>query len=218
MFELVLCEKLRAQLEDLLKQENNRVSDAIIALEEGKISFKALLEVYNKFWKHEDDVRLRSLLGGFQLNLLKPRIRGSDYTPSFRRHLENLRAEREEQEYQEMLSRNNRKYGVGLTAVGKDSGEAPTLAQINREVKEQVTTVVNILVTVFGITYGVWYVTGASGLFPPHVRVLLCLSCGILVLIADVAMYNVYNRKIEEAKINEKRTKEKRRVSKKLII
>ena len=103
----------------------------------------------------------------------------------------------------------------GVVGGGFRQEKVPSMAQVNKEVKEQVTAVLNVLLTVFGTVYAIWYVTRTG--WDPHIRVLLCLFGGILVLVADAAMYNVYYRKIEEARVTERRKKVTKKVLKRLV-
>ena len=64
----------------------------------------------------------------------------------------------------------------------------------------------------------IWYWTGSSSNLALHYRVITCLFFGILVLIAEVVVYNSYLNKIEDAKKRERTKKETKKVVKKIVL
>lgn len=201
MLQLEVGKKLRSELVKLVSENDIKVSDVQIALERGWITFQSLNRLYEEYWKDDDSVIAHELFNGSKLKLPKKAIPGNNYTPRFRRQLEELRIQAQEMEYQEILK--VKKCSNNETIIRQASlytEPAPSIGQISREIREQTTTVINILVTIFGVVYSVWYLTGFSTYFPLHLRVLTCLTSGVVVLIADVVMYNIYHRKISEAR------------------
>ncbi|CUS20667.1 LAQU0S01e11870g1_1 [Lachancea quebecensis] len=201
MFEIRLNSKLKKLLERL--EDNAEVQDI---LEKGSISMKALLAYHGEHWSH---FAMKELLTPLDFVFKKVPERGAAYTDEFKEHLEQLRSEQEEKDYQAMVRRD----GLGAML---ENGEVLTPAQMTKQVKEQVTTVFNILVSVVSVVFAVWYWTGSSTRMEPPTRVLLCLFGGILVLVADVVVYNSYLRKIEEARVRERSKKERKTVVKTL--
>ncbi|AET38193.1 Vph2p Ecym_2467 [Eremothecium cymbalariae DBVPG len=208
MFGLVLNERLRGQLEILSNKDGGGDLDASLALQQGWISFQSLERLNRQYFTARDDFSGGECMQGLRFRVEPRRKKGGRYTEEFRRQLEELRVLEQEREYWRLIGKDEEDYNKG-----RDS-----LLQINKQIKEQIAAVFNILLTVFGVTYGVWYVSGTSVVLDLHVRVLLCLFAGIVVLIADVAMYNMYGRKIEEAREVERTIKEEKRVITELII
>ncbi|CAR22496.1 VPH2-like protein [Lachancea thermotolerans] len=197
--------KLNSTLTKLLERlEGNAEAQDI--LEKGSISMKALLAFHSEHWSH---VGVKELLTPLDFAFKKVPERGTAYTDEFKEHLEKLRSEQEEKDYQAMVRRD------GLGAMLEDREEL-TPAQMAKQVKEQITTVFNVLVSVVSVVFAVWYWTGSSTHMEPPTRVLLCLFGGILVLVADVVVYNSYLRKIEEARVRERSKKERKTVVKTL--
>lgn len=205
MFDITIDEGLLRQRLEKLKDDHR----ASLSLQQNSISFELLSELYQQFWRDDATISMKQLLKSGKLRYKEKRVPGEGYSESFKAELENLKALQQEKEYQEMLKRDS------LHLAGSTADKEPSIAQINKEIKEQVSAVVNVLLTVFGTIYAVWYVTRTG--WDIHVRVLLCLFSGLLVLTADVAMYNVYNRKIEEARTTERKKKVTRKVVKRLV-
>ncbi|SCU89974.1 LANO_0D07096g1_1 [Lachancea nothofagi CBS 11611] len=201
MFTIKLNEQLVATLESL-KNESVEVQDF---LESGSIPMRSLLALRNQY---REDVKLTQLLSPLEF-CFKPRpIKGSDYSEEFKKQLGRLRLEQDEKEYQDMVRRDK------LATFHDD--EALTPAQMSKQVKEQITTVFNILVSVVSVVFAAWYWSGSSAGMKPHNRIFLCLFGGILILVAEVVVYNSYLRKIDEARVRERSKKEVKTVVEKL--
>ncbi|KAG7881581.1 hypothetical protein KL905_000935 [Ogataea polymorpha] len=121
-------------------------------------------------------------------------------SPDFLRQMEELKARQEELEYQKLV-------GSLPGQIGR-----PSALQEAKEVKHQVTTIVNVLISVVSVAYAVWYWTGSVNLFNDATRVLLALFAAILVLVAEVVVFGGYLRRVDEAKQRERRKKEVRKV------
>ncbi|KAL2709462.1 Vacuolar ATPase assembly integral membrane protein VPH2 [Kluyveromyces marxianus] len=195
---------LRQKLEEL--KEDRRAS---VSLQQEVVSFEVLAELYEQYWGDDSNINLEKLLASSDLRFKRKRVPGEEYTEEFKADLEKLRWVQKEQEYQDMIRRDS------LVPAGTLNEHDPTISEINKEIKEQVAAVFNVLLTVFGTVYAVWYVTRSG--WDIHIRIILCLFSGILVLIADAAMYNVYYRKIEEARALERKKKVVKKVIKRLI-
>ncbi|KAL3232261.1 Vacuolar ATPase assembly integral membrane protein VPH2 [Nakaseomyces bracarensis] len=155
---------------------------------------------------------LADMLHGLKFHVRGRDVPRSGYSAEFRRDLEKLRASLDEMEYQEIVR--HRKLNM---FVDNDDDDL-TPAQMNKQIKEQVTTVFNILISVVSVVVAIWYWSRNSHVLQVHHRVLLCLFFAILVLVAEVVVYSSYLRKIDEARKHEKSKKERKRVVKKIVI
>lgn len=141
------------------------------------------------------------------LKVYTPPASKKHYTPEFQSQLDQLRVRLEEQEYQDLINRG--KYKLDEDYVSP--------SEFAKEVKNQITTIVNILVSVVSVVYAIWYWTD-NYQFNAGYRVLLCLFFGILVLVAEVVVFNAYIRKIDEARVKESKKKEIKKVIDTVII
>ncbi|CAG90444.2 DEHA2G09834p [Debaryomyces hansenii CBS767] len=118
----------------------------------------------------------------------------------FIKSMEQLRLKNKEEEYQRLI-RPKQEFN---TLYDNGSEEIITPAQAHKELKSQLTTIVNILISVGSVVYAIWYWTDSSMKLQDGYRILLCLFFGILVLVAEVVVYMSYLNKIEEAKVKER--------------
>ncbi|EJS42957.1 vph2p [Saccharomyces arboricola H-6] len=215
MFEI----KLNKQTTEFLRKFKNSArsnkttnDDIDVFLERQTVPVHSLL-FYVKECRKNDTLpcSIKELLSPFEFEFKAKAVRGSHYSDDFKKKLQYLKYQQEELEYQTMVKRNK-------PASSLREEDELTPSQINKQIKEQVTTVFNILVSVVSVVVAIWYWTGTSTNFPVHVRLLLCLFFGILVLVADVVVYNSYLKKIEEAKVKEKTKVEKKKVLKKITL
>ncbi|KAG7730076.1 hypothetical protein KL933_001156 [Ogataea haglerorum] len=121
-------------------------------------------------------------------------------SPDFLKQMEKLKAQQEELEYQRLVGSLPGQHG------------RPSVLQEAKEVKHQLTTIVNVLISVVSVAYAVWYWTGSVNLFNDATRVLLALFAAILVLVAEVVVFGGYLRRVDEAKQRERKKKEVRKV------
>lgn len=122
--------------------------------------------------------------------------------------MEKLRLKAKEEEYQRLI----RPSEQFTTLYDNHDQETLTPAAASKELKNQVTTIVNVLISVGSVVYAVWYWTDSSMKMKDSWRVLLCLFSGVLVLVAEVVVYMGYLNRIEEAKIRERKKKEVKKV------
>lgn len=122
--------------------------------------------------------------------------------------MEKLRREAKEQEYQKLV-RPTEQYETLYDNLGQES---ITPAAASKELKSQITTIVNVLVSVVSVMYAVWYWTDSSMKLQDSWRVLLSLFFGILVLVAEVVVYMGYLNRIEDAKVRERKKREVKKV------
>ncbi|CAI4528784.1 BDN_1c_G0022150.mRNA.1.CDS.1 [Saccharomyces cerevisiae] len=215
MFEIKLNDRIT---EFLRKFKNSAKSnegideDIDLFLKRHAISMQSLL-FYVKEYRKDSDLpcSIKELLKPLEFEFKPKAVRGSHYSEDFKKNLEFLKYQEQELEYQSMVKRSKSVFSL-------QEEDELTPSQINKQIKEQVTTVFNVLVSVISVVVAIWYWTGSSTNFPIHVRLLLCLFFGILVLVADVVVYNSYLKKLEEAKVKEKTKVEKKKVLSKITL
>lgn len=132
-------------------------------------------------------------------NIVESKPKSKDFLES----MEKLRLKAKEDEYQRLI----RPPGEYETLYEIDR-ENWTPAQAHKEMKSQVTTIINILISVASVVYAIWYWTDTSWGLEDSYRVLLCIFFGLLILVAEVVVYMGYLNKIEEAKVRERSKKE----------
>ncbi|CAD6635651.1 BAH_G0031640.mRNA.1.CDS.1 [Saccharomyces cerevisiae] len=215
MFEIKLNDRIT---EFLRKFKNSAKSnegideDIGLFLKRHAIPMQSLL-FYVKEYRKDSDLpcSIKELLKPLEFEFKPKAVRGSHYSEDFKKNLEFLKYQEQELEYQSMVKRSKSIFSL-------QEEDELTPSQINKQIKEQVTTVFNVLVSVISVVVAIWYWTGSSTNFPVHVRLLLCLFFGILVLVADVVVYNSYLKKLEEAKVKEKTKVEKKKVLSKITL
>ncbi|AJS36962.1 Vph2p [Saccharomyces cerevisiae YJM1573] len=215
MFEIKLNDRIT---EFLRKFKNSAKSnegideDIDLFLKRHAIPMQSLL-FYVKEYRKDSDLpcSIKELLKPLEFEFKPKAVRGSHYSEDFKKNLEFLKYQEQELEYQSMVKRSKSVFSL-------QEDDELTPSQINKQIKEQVTTVFNVLVSVISVVVAIWYWTGSSTNFPVHVRLLLCLFFGILVLVADVVVYNSYLKKLEEAKVKEKTKVEKKKVLSKITL
>ena len=215
MFEIKLNDRIT---EFLRKFKNSAKSnegideDIDLFLKRHAIPMQSLL-FYVKEYRKDSDLQcsIKELLKPLEFEFKPKAVRGSHYSEDFKKKLEFLKYQEQELEYQSMVKRSKSVFSL-------QEDDELTPSQINKQIKEQVTTVFNVLVSVISVVVAIWYWPGSSTNFPVHVRLLLCLFFGILVLVADVVVYNSYLKKLEEAKVKEKTKVEKKKVLSKITL
>ena len=215
MFEIKLNDRIT---EFLRKFKNSAKSnegideDIDLFLKRHAIPMQSLL-FYVKEYRKDSDLQcsIKELLKPLEFEFKPKAVRGSHYSEDFKKKLEFLKYQEQELEYQSMVKRSKSVFSL-------QEDDELTPSQINKQIKEQVTTVFNVLVSVISVVVAIWYWTGSSTNFTVHVRLLFCLFFGILVLVADVVVYNSYLKKLEEAKVKEKTKVEKKKVLSKITL
>lgn len=129
-------------------------------------------------------------------------------SPEFESLMTKLRLEQKEKEYQRLINPSP----AIETLYEQNPQDIMTPAQAHKELKNQITTIVNILISVGSVVYAIWYWTASLWGLQDSYRVLLCLFFGILVLVAEVVVYLGYLNKIEEAKTRERQKKEVKKI------
>lgn len=217
--------KINTNLIDFLHQINK---DEIITNEElinlievdKSISIHALIELYGKHKDSKSNPQhdIQDLLRPLEFKFKEKRKPGSNYSPEFRKQLDSLRYKLREKEYQDMIKEEPLINNIHDTRIDNPDTINLTPSQMNRQIREQITTVFNILLSVVSVVFAIWYWSRSSSRFPVEIRILLCLFFGILVLVADVVVYNGYLRKLDESKVKERSKREKKKVVKTIQI
>lgn len=211
--------KLNDRITEFLRKFKNSAKsnegideDIDLFLKRHAIPMQSLL-FYVKEYRKDSDLQcsIKELLKPLEFEFKPKAVRGLHYSEDFKKKLEFLKYQEQELEYQSMVKRSKSVFSL-------QEDDELTPSQINKQIKEQVTTVFNVLVSVISVVVAIWYWTGSSTNFPVHVRLLLCLFFGILVLVADVVVYNSYLKKLEEAKVKEKTKVEKKKVLSKITL
>ncbi|KAK6197317.1 endoplasmic reticulum-based factor for assembly of V-ATPase-domain-containing protein [Scheffersomyces amazonensis] len=133
-------------------------------------------------------------------------------TPEFIKSMELLRLKAKEEEYQRLVNPSP-EYST-LYEQDLSNKEYISPARAHKELKSQLTTIVNIFVSVASVVYAIWYWTKSSWNLPDSYRVLLCIFFGLLILVAEVVVYMGYLNKIEEARIRERKKPEVKKIIK----
>lgn len=161
------------------------------------------LEDYSSAISHNDlillakhtSVSLSQLTRGTQV-YFPPKKAPPPKSKEYMKLMEKLRAQQQEKEYQELL--------------GNRYNDEPdiTPGKAVKELREQLSTIVNIAVSVGSVAFAIWYWTGTSTHWSMSARTLLSLFAAILVLVAETVVYLGYKNKIAEAQAVEKAKKE----------
>ncbi|RLV94747.1 Vacuolar ATPase assembly integral membrane protein VPH2 [Spathaspora sp. JA1] len=128
--------------------------------------------------------------------------------------MERLRLEEKEREYKRLINPSPEYETLYDVNYNGGDEEQLTMSQMHKELKHQLTTIVNILISVGSVAYTIWYWTESSWGLPVSYRLLLSIFFGLLVLIAEVVVYLGYLNKIDDARVREKKKKEVKKVIK----
>ncbi|KAH3683576.1 hypothetical protein WICPIJ_005423 [Wickerhamomyces pijperi] len=186
------------------------IPHAKLILERKWITYNDLLYIHTKYLEPKN-ISLPTLLKDLKFYTPEPQV--SQYTPEFKRSLDQLRNKLEERSYQRLLRGKSINHSTinGNNEVDDNDEDANlSPAQMQKKVNEQITTIVNIFISVASVVYAIWYWT--SNYHNLAYRVLLCLFTGILILVAEVVVYNSFIRKLKDARVKEGKKKEIKRV------
>lgn len=131
-------------------------------------------------------------------------------TKSYNDLMGSLRKRAQEEEFQKLV-KPRIQFG-SLYDTPEDEDISP--AKAHKELKNEITTIVNVIISVVSVVWACWYWTDSSMNIQDSYRVLLCISFGLLVLVAEVVVYMGYINRIEEAKAKERSKKETKKVVK----
>ncbi|KAI5967579.1 VPH2 [Candida margitis] len=153
---------------------------------------------------------LLSLIRQTKLHLPKYKTYKQTKTKEFLKMMEKLRLEAQEAEYRKLINPDPEH----TTLYDTSNQEYVSPVQAHKELKNQLTTIVNVFISVGSVSYAVWYWTASSWGLRDSYRVLLTVFFGLLVLVAEVVVYMGYLNKIEEARAKESKKKEVKKVIK----
>ncbi|GMG19758.1 unnamed protein product [Ambrosiozyma monospora] len=166
--------------------------------------------------KNQSSISLFELLQGAVF--YKPAKVTKPKSKEYLKLMEKLRIQQQEREYQKLLKGTDPisqlRNGSGFNSVNANTDEYDTLtaSQQSKQLKQQLTTIFNIFISVASVGYAVWYWSGSSMRLNDGVRILLCLFFSLLVLVAEVVMFGGYLKKIDDARIVERKKKEVKHV------
>ncbi|ODQ66708.1 hypothetical protein NADFUDRAFT_50619 [Nadsonia fulvescens var. elongata DSM 6958] len=148
-----------------------------------------------------EDFSLTRILKGTQV-YIPSRPVSAPKSQEYLDRMARLKHDLEEAEYQTMIRETNSSF------TGQDD-DYQTPATALKELKHQISTILNVIISVLSVSWALWYWSGSSASnWSLASRTLLSLFGGLVVLIADVAMYSNYLAKIGTAKKNERSKKE----------
>ncbi|KAK9488390.1 endoplasmic reticulum-based factor for assembly of V-ATPase-domain-containing protein [Lipomyces starkeyi] len=146
---------------------------------------------------NSDEYTFTKLLTGTQIYIPSKPEKKTD--PEYDARMNRLRARLQEQEYQEMIA----------SAVPQLSSSFLEPFE-KKEIKQQISVIINIMFSVVSVAFAMWTWGGSS--LSTGKRLLLSMLAGLVVLVAEVALYMGYIQRIDDARKKEKRTKEVKEV------
>jgi uncharacterized membrane protein YidH (DUF202 family) len=151
-------------------------------------------------------------------------------TAEYEKLMARLRSEEQEKEYRKFIAKDRNSYTGIVDSIGSyafmpdanvDLNKVGNIGEAAKEVKHQLTTIVNVLITVVSVGYAVWYWSGSSmGLNGKNdaTRLLLSIFASIVVLVAEVVVFSGYLRKVDESREKEKNIIESRSIVETVVI
>jgi hypothetical protein len=166
---------------------------------------KSSAEDYASFISHKDLVVLSKTtsysLSKLVVNLSiyhPPKAQPVPKTAEYLKLMEQLRLQQQEREYQELVG----------TSFKSEADRVETPGAMVKEVKEQLSTIVNVLLSVFSVGYAVWYWSGTSTHWALPTRTLMSVFASLLVVVAETGVYLGYKYRISEARKTEQAKRE----------
>lgn len=184
---------------EIIKDKLPTLPNGHVILERQWITTNDLIYIQQNYL----DIPLSDLTSNLKFYVKTKEIK---YDPRFKKQLDELKAKVDEHEYQSMLNKNY-----------CDDKDFISPAEMSKEVKNHITTIFNVLLSVVSVAYAVWYWSNSSGYFSLSTRVLMSLFFALLTLIAEVVMFNAFNRRVEEAKDKERKKKEIKKVVERIL-
>lgn len=202
------------------------VKDSILNSDE--IRYEELVEILKNESKNE---RIMYYLSDMKpiFEIYEDKVRGGEKSPEFIKLMEKLQKEEDEKNYRTLINRGmynvieNEVDGIGKYKFLKEGGligynKENSIGTQAKEMKHQITTIFNIMITVVSVGYAVWYWSGSSMNINNGNRILLSLFSSILVLVAEVVVFGGYLRKVEEARDKERKVVERKQVLETLVL
>lgn len=204
------------RIRNLIESSDVSSKDKRAIFVRGWITHKDLIKLYRmhvsklKKSKIRQDHTLLEFLSGSKI--YKEPVVGQKKTPEFITLMEQLRLKQKELEYQKMvnddLASGNLHRMIELERERRE-GVDYSPSKVAKEVKSQLSTVINILFTTVSVAYAIWYWTGSSTNMSLEWRVLCSLFFTLLALVAEVVVFSGYVRKIRVARFEERHKQEK---------
>ncbi|CAI5757189.1 unnamed protein product [Candida verbasci] len=198
--------ELTTKIKDTILKSNGDSEYKTKLLSDSYISHVKLMDFYKKC-KPTDS--LLDLIKQSKLCIEPYKVEVRPKSKQFIKQMERLRLEEKEREYKRLINpppEYNTLYELKL------EDELITPQQAHKELKNQLTTIVNIMVSVGSVSYAIWYWTKSSWGLKESSRVLVTIFFGLLILIAEVVVYLGYINKIEDARTKERKKKEIKKV------
>ncbi|KAG7660718.1 VPH2 [[Candida] subhashii] len=200
--------QLTSALKELI---NNSSIDSELKSKLISQEFISHTNLINFYKQYKPTSTLLELIKLTKLHIPNKNISTQVKTKEYLKLMQKLRLQAQEEEYNKLINPTS-EYSTLYDNSKIDPSSDLTPAQFHKEVKNQITTIVNILISVASVAYAVWYWTGSSWGLQDSYRVLMSLFFGILVLVAEVVVYLGYLNKVEDARIRERNKKEVKNV------
>lgn len=241
------------KVKELIEECEIEKTDKDIILAFGRISFEEFNKVYDSYkTKNNEQLKSRmyymsDLIPIFEVYDQTPENGKKEVkTEEYLKLMTRLRNEEEEKNYRNLINRKNKfdsnhnsnekidnitntesVDGIGnyyfLKTSNKTQYSNNSIGGMAKEIKHQITTIFNIMITVVSVGYAVWYWSGSSmGLGNSSnnngIRVLLSLIASLITLVAEVVVFGGYLRKIEDAREKESKVVENRTIVQTIVI
>ncbi|KAK9450221.1 endoplasmic reticulum-based factor for assembly of V-ATPase-domain-containing protein [Limtongia smithiae] len=191
----LIAEAIQAYNEKVLADAG--AADKPLATDTAFLSHRALGRIAVALGVVDKRYTFANLLVGTEVYIPPKPAKKAD--PEYDARMKMLRARLEEQEYQSMI--------VDSIPEGT-TGFMETFD--TKELKQQLSVIVNVLFSVVSVAFAVWTWGGAN--LSTGKRLLLSMFAGAVVLIAEVTLYIGYVQRIQDAKIEEMRRTEVKEV------
>lgn len=181
-------------------------NDDELDFDETKISHRALILLYDTLKRHGViEYNLMTLMRGSEV-YVPPKPEPTPKSSEYLEYMEKLRVNLQEREYQTLI--HNKPIDDKA-----DEEEYTSLSQEAKVVKEQLSAIVNIILSVVSVGWAIWYWTDSSiGNLSLASRTLLSIFGSLIVLIAEVFIYTRYKMKVDDAKHVEREKEENKSV------
>lgn len=133
-------------------------------------------------------------------------------TKEYLQLMEKLRRQEEEKEYMAMIGSSTNGALNNFHSVGGDDDIELTPGQQVKQVKEQLTTILNIAISVASVAFAIWYWSANYSNWSLALRTLLSIFGALLTVVAETVVYLGYKRRVKEAAVKERKKKEKKSV------
>lgn len=173
--------------------------------ENGWITHRDIITLYKLSVKNGQDVDLADLMVDAKLYVAPApkQVKTKEYL----NQMKELKAREQELEYQKMVNKDDREKTLRVMIEVEEErrqGQDHNASQMAKEIRSEITVIVNVLVSLISVVYAIWYWSGTSTHMSIESRVLWSLFFGLLVLVAEVVVFGGYLRKIQDARAHER--------------